>query len=563
MRGMDWVAVTCLLLFAVALRLIGMSYGQLNADYYPSTAPYGMLHPQVPIQPDEYFSVAVPMDMAMRQNLNPRFFNYPGFISNTNFVMFHLTGALDDLSYDDRRGENLRLYADFTLYVMSRMYSAFGGLLMVACAYAISRMVAGRYVALCAGLLVAVTYTLVQHAHYIKPGTLSTAWMMFSTWASFASLYTRHRRYRERFYILAGIATGLAITTRYNAGAVGLIVLLVGLILLYRHCSKRMVLVLMVSWLAIPTVFLLGSPYTIIDFENFWKDFTHIVGMFTVTGENVPDHFIVAPMTGLGYMLAYLALFGIGIPALAYFFVALFSGVVNRPQSFFRQNSQALYTCIITIFVLVYIVVTFRTIRPGHSDNVQILVLPFIALLSAIGAGWLIKKILLPSSITMPLVLMILILQPLVLSIQVAEMFTQPDTRHIMVNWIYETIPDGSRFFLNGAYNVPLDLAIYPYEQQFGVYSKTLPSGDDYDYLVYSDALAFDILRSESIVPAELIRYHQQYVSDLDKQFIRIIEIHRPTWTGSDAMMNMATYWHNPTLIVYCLNPQSCEAIGA
>ncbi len=236
---------------------------------------------------------------------------------------------------------------------------------------------------------------------------------------------------------------------------------------------------------------------------------------------------------------------------------------MNRPQSFFRQNSQALYTFIITIFVLVYIVVTFRTIRPGHSDNVQILVLPFIALLSAIGAGWLVKKIPLPSSIKMPIVLMILILQPLILSVQVVEMFTQPDTRHIMVDWIYETIPDGARFFLNGAYNVPLDPAIYPYEQQFGVYARTLPSDDDYDYMVYSDALAFDILRSESIVPAELIRYHHQYVSDLDHQFIRIIEIHRPTWTGSDAMMNMATYWHNPTLIVYCLNPQSCEAIGA
>ena len=75
MRRMDWVAVTVLLLFAAGLRIIGISYGQLNPDYFPSTAPLHMLHEQVPIQPDEYFSVAVPMDMALRKNLNPRFFN--------------------------------------------------------------------------------------------------------------------------------------------------------------------------------------------------------------------------------------------------------------------------------------------------------------------------------------------------------------------------------------------------------------------------------------------------------------------------------------------------------
>lgn len=564
MRRIDWIVVTLLLIFTAGLRIIGISYGQLNPDYFPSTAPYKMLHQQVPMQPDEYLSVSVPMDMALRNRLNPNFFEYPAFIVNTNFVLYHLTGALEGLSLDDRQGENLRVFAEFPLYVMSRMYSVYGGLLMVACAYAISRMVAGRYVALCAGLLTAVSFTLVQHAHYIKPGTLSAGWMMLATWACIASLYSQKVRNREWLYILGGIATGLAATTRYNAAAVGLIVLLVGLILLYRHRTRRMVLVIFLSWLAIPTVFLLGSPYVILDFENFWKGFTYIVGQFTVTGQNVQNYYLVDSWTGLGYVLTYTLLFAIGLPATVYMVFGFVGAWRNRPQQInsLKQNSQLLYIFIIGTFVIVYALVILRTIRPGHSDNLLILVLPYMALLAAMGAGWLMEMIPLSTKFMMPIILLILIIQPLALAVQVVEMFSQQDTRHVMLDWIHSNIPYKSRFFLNGPYNVPLDIALYPYEQQFGVYVPTLPNGDDYDYLIYSDALAYDVLRSESLVPAEIITQQHAYLDELNRRFSRIAEIHRPTWTGSEAMMNMAAYWHNPTLILYCLNPASCEAIG-
>ena len=564
MRRVDWLAVTILLLFTAGLRIIGMSYGQLNPDFFPSTAPLHMLHEQVPIQPDEYTGVAIPMDMALRNRLNPIFYEYPSFIINTNFVLYHLTGALDSLSLTDRQGKDLRVYADFPLYVLSRMYSVFGGLLMVACAYAISRLVAGRYAALSAGLLTAVSFTLVQHAHYIKPGTLSTAWMMLATWACIASLYSLQRRNREWLYIVGGIATGLAATTRYNAAAVGLIVLLIGLILLFRHRTRRMLLVILLSWLMIPIVFLLGSPFVLLDFENFWKGFSYIVGQFTVTGQNVQSYFLVDAWTGLAYVLTYTLLFAIGIPAIVYMILGFVGAWHNCPQktNLLKQNSQLLVVSIIGIFVLVYMLVVLRTIRPGHSDNLLILVLPFIALLSAVGAGWLVKIIPLPQKITMPIILLILIIQPLILSVQVVKMFSQADTRLVMLDWIHQNIPYDSRFFLNGPYNVPLDPALYPYEQQFGIYARRLPEAEDYDYMIYSDALAFDILRSESIVPADVIAYQKDYLAELDRRFTRIAEIDRPSWTGSEAMMNMAAYWHNPRLILYCLNPARCEEIA-
>ena len=563
MRLIDWAAVTALLLFAAALRIIGISYGQPNPDYFPSTAPFGMVHEQLPIQPDEFFNVSIPVNMALRNRLNPEFFNYPSFIINTNFVMLHLTGALENLSLADREGYSLRAYAGFPLYVMSRMYSVYGGLLMVACAYAISRLAVGRYAALCAGLLVAVTYTLVQHAHYIKPASLATGWMMLAAWACIASLYACRPRARHRLYILAGVLTGLAATTRYNAAAVALLLMLVGLILLYRHRSWRMRRMIGLAWLAAPLIFFLGSPYILRDFEHFWHDFRWIVGQYTTTGADVPAYFLTDAWFGLAYAVVYAALFALGIPALAAMGLAFVAGWQRRPQGhFLRQNSPLLYALLIGLLVLAYALAALRTIRPGHSEHMLLPILPFMAMLSALGAGWLADALPLPNRFLMPIVALILILQPLVLSVQVVKMFAQTDTRYLMLEWINAHIPRGSRIFLNGSYNVPLDAALYPNDQQFVTYAPTLLDGRDYDYMIYSDALAYDRLEAGVMpVPPDVLQRERDHLKQLDASFRRVAEIQRPLWVESDIMVNTAAYWHNPTLILYCLNRQSCGQI--
>lgn len=560
MRRIDWLAVTVLLLFAASLRILGISFGKLDPDYFPSYAPFGMVHEQLPVQPDEFFNVGIPVNMILRNQRNPEFFEYPSLIMNTNYLLFQLTGALDGQSLADRAGRTLRAYADFPLYVFSRMYSVFGAMLQVACAYAISRMVAGRYAALCAGLLVAVSYTLVQHAHYIKPGSLAAGWMMLAAWACISALFARRHDRRITMWLLACIVTGLAATTRYNALAVAPLLGSVGLILIYRHFSRATVRAVVIGLLLAPLVFVVGSPYILRDFEHFWRDFSRIVGQFTTTGVSVADYFLVDHGSGLAYLIIYSALFAIGIPALAAALLSLYAAWRNRPPgSLFRSNSLSLYVLLITPVVLLYGLVALRTIRPGHSDNLLILILPFVALLSAVGADWLARRLNLPARIIMPLVALLLVIQPLVLSVQVVKMFRQPDTRHIMLEWIHANIPRGARFLLNGPFNVPLDEALYPNVPIYESYATTLPDAARYDYMIYSDTVAFDILRSPSIVPAEIIEGQLEYQRWLDQAYSRLAVISRPAWIGSEAMMNMAAYWHNPTLILYCVNPAVCE----
>ena len=558
MRPIDWLAVSLLLLFAAGLRIIGISHGQLPTKYFPSYAPYGMTHEAAPFQPDEFLSVSIPVNMLLRDRLNPEFFNYPSFIINANYVLLRLTGAAEGWSLAQRDGYSLRAYADFSLYVFSRMYSVFGSMITVACAYAIARLVAGRYAAICAGLLVTVSYTLVLHAHYIKPASLATGWMLLAAWACVASLAARRAPERRRLYIAAAVFTGLATTTRYNAAAVAIVLLLTGLVALHRDRSRRALRGIALPWLLIPIVFAVGSPYALRDFEGFLRDFSNIVAQYKVPGQ-VAAYFLVDQWTGFAYLWLYIGVFSLGAPALVAAALALAKAWRERGSLFLARNSAALLVLLISPMILAYSLVVMRTIRPGHSEHMLLPMLPFIGLLSAVGADWIVRSLKAPQRITMPVVALLLIIQPLVFSVQVVEMLGQPDTRQVMLRWIHEHIPPGSSFFLNGALNVPMDEQFYPSESTRDRYASELPSGEAFDYMIVSDALAFDVTRSHAIVPAPAIERQREYLRNLDAMYPRLAEISRPVWTGSESMMNMASFWHSPALTLYCLKPALCE----
>lgn len=559
MRRIDIAAVTILLLFAASLRIIGMSYGQLNPAYFPSYAPHGMSHYQLPIHPDSFSSVAIPVEMALRNRLNPEFFLYPSFIINVNYLLFRFTGSTDGLSLDDRVGFPVNTYAAFPLYFMSRVYGAFSGLIMVACAYSVSRMLSGRYAALCAGLLVATSFTLVTHAHYVKLSTPAAAWMMVAIWACVASLTCRGAIWRFRLYLLAGIACGFAASTLYHGVSVALVVVPAGLILLYRHPANATGAAVLLAWTAIPLCFVLASPYILLDFEHFWHDFSTIVAQYK-EARNVPAYFTVDPWTGLLLLLIYGALVAFGIaPGIMAGIGMILAWRQPEPAQLFGGISLRLFAMLAALWLIPYAYVVLRTVRPGHSEQLLIPLIPVLATFSAAGATWLAKRIPLPKRIIMPALGLILVLQPLALSVPVVKMFSQIDTRQIMLRWIHDNIPAGSRFLVNGAYNVALDHAIFPNDRPAQRYIWPLPSGYNYDYMIFSDALAFDVLRSEWIVPQEFLAQQREYLAMLNERYSKVAEIHRPTWFGSESIMYSASYWHNPTLILYCLNVTSCD----
>ena len=84
--------VTILLLFAAALRLIGVENGMPDPAAFPTETARGIIPDSVAIQPDEFLFVARPYHMIVSRQLNPQYFENPSFLINLNFFTFLLSG---------------------------------------------------------------------------------------------------------------------------------------------------------------------------------------------------------------------------------------------------------------------------------------------------------------------------------------------------------------------------------------------------------------------------------------------------------------------------------------
>jgi hypothetical protein len=538
---LELLFVTVLLLFASALRIIGIAYGQPAMSYHPTDAVRNTLPLEVPIHPDEYFYVAIPMQMVVNGDFEPHFYENPSFLINLNALTYWLTGAGQGQTPDDFKGISQRQFAPFPLYIIGRFYSILGGLLAIAATYAAARLIAGRYAAAAAGLLVTVSLPMVQHAHYATTSSLAAGFTAVALWASFASLKT------GRLYLLAiaGSMAGFAISNRYNVAAIILIVIGVGTFLIYR--DRRIKRPVLLSWMLVPISFLISTPGALTDFRQFWSDFTFIVRAYAAGGQL---HY--ATHHGLFFEYRYLILFSLGAPAA----LAVLFGLQGLVRSRLLLNTYSSLHCVILIvgYLFAYSIVVLRTVRPGHSDQLLVPVIPAFAVLAGMGIDWIYNQLPISKTVLAPALISILIVIPLVLSLQVVQIFSLLDTRLMMQTWIYEKLPPGSRIHLAGPYNVPLDPAIYPSTQDYAGQHTSLDQlqANGVDYVIVSDAELHDTERSREIVPSELLREVQ--VNYAEYAVLPIVaHIDRPQWTGYDWMMHTATIWHHPGLTIYCV----------
>src|SRR5215207_1292328 len=160
--GAEWFFVVGVLLLATWLRLWGVDFGQPDPQYAPTATALNLLPLETPIHPDEVFYISIPLQMAVTKYPNPKFWENSTLMIYLNFATFLITdsGRGVDRALWDEHG--LREIAPFNAYVVGRVYSTLGGLLAVAGAYAAARRLGGRFAAAGAGLLTAVSCTLVQ-----------------------------------------------------------------------------------------------------------------------------------------------------------------------------------------------------------------------------------------------------------------------------------------------------------------------------------------------------------------------------------------------------------------
>lgn len=551
----EWLFILVLLLFVAGLRFAGIDHGQPDMADFPTDAERGFLPLETPVHPDEYFYVAIPVEMRARGSLNPQFFENPSLLINLNYFANLLTGT-GNVPYEQLQGQNQRQFAPFPLYVVGRSFSALGGMLAVAAVYAAARRLSGRYGAAAASLLCAVSLPMVQHAHYATTSSLAGGFVATAVWASISALERTRSRRGDLLLLIAGVAAGLATGSRYNAAAVGIVVGGVAL-LSFTRCRKRR-LMPVAGVLLMPIVFVLTTPGVIFAARKFIADFTYIVGSYTVTGvpeQNTPY--------GLAYQMRYLGLVAIGIPALLLAVVGL-AHLLSQGRD--RRLSAGAYRrfwsgVLLFAYCSAYALVTLRAVRPRHSDQLLVPFIPVVCILVGVGVGWLLARKL-PygfkrfKGVAASAAILLLIVQPLAFSLSFTQWIVQPDSRYLAQNWIYDNLPTGSRIYLVGAYNVPLDSQLYPSSQTYDS-GRNLPPLDvlrvsGFEYLIFSDAVLHDVMRSAELATEEVLASDQALLEMLS-QLPLLAHVQRPPLLGREITMHTASVWHQPEIRVYCL----------
>ncbi|NPV67267.1 MAG: phospholipid carrier-dependent glycosyltransferase [Anaerolineae bacterium] len=558
--GAKLAFVVLLLLFAAGLRIPGITYGQPDPAYFPSYARNQTLSPNSAFHPDEFHQVSKPLQMLLRRQLHPQFFENPNFLINLNFVTYWLTNAEDGLTLADR--ENIdgtdqdigaREYAPFRLYVQTRYFSALGGLLAVAGAFALGKQLSGHpFGGAIAGLLTAVSLPMVQHAHYATTSSLAAGFAAVSAWAALATL--RENQGQRGLLVLSGIMAGLAAGCRYNAAAVSLVLFFVGCVLLYRNPSRAMLRQVLLGWLLFPVSFVLTTPYLLRDPAMFLHDFQYISNQYVADGATG-----VSKWVGLFYEYRYLVVFGVGIPATVL-------GVLGVAIAFFRPrvsrqgNSTALPMLLLLGFIVPYSYVVLRTVRPNMAEQMLVPIIPVFAALSGLGAVQLRTWLPGPAQVRGGLIAAAIVAMPLVYTLPALQLF-HTDTRDLMTAWITEHVPPGTTIHLNGSYNVALDPAYFPQTQN---YYGSYPTPEELrasgvDLVLLSDALLYDDLLNPLITPSQK-EFIRDYLALWDNLPV-LARVERPVWPGSDQFMNSMRIWHSPTLTLYCLDEAACAAM--
>jgi hypothetical protein len=303
--------LVAIVLLAAALRFYGLWFGL----------------PYAHARPDE--TTALGLATSVRGgDLNPRFFHWP---SLTIYVFAALHAAVAAI----RRAFALDPALGFTEQVLlARGAVALAGTLTVVVLFTLARRMGGPAVGLLAALYLAVAILHVRESHFAMTDVLMVLLLTTSLGLLLRALDERipagtGERAFWRF-AAAGLAGGLATSTKYNAGAV---LAAMGAAQIYWLVRFRPRIWTARAWLpsagflaAFVAGFLAGTPYALLDYERFGADL-----YFDLT------HLSDGHGTNLGRGWEYHALrslpYGLGVPV----FVAALAGIVPTARHFPRQ----------------------------------------------------------------------------------------------------------------------------------------------------------------------------------------------------------------------------------
>lgn len=222
--------------------------------------------------------------ISLKENLNPGRFDWPHLYFYINFLFYGIGFILNTLNLVPSFWGDISIY-----FVISRLLSVLFGVLTILAIYiATKKIFANTKIAMLAATFV--TF-LPMHVLESRLAKLDIALTFFVTIAVYF-IYKVYKDPSYRNFIIAGIIIGLAVSIKYNAFLIYLSLFLAfansgGF--LQKLKDYKTYLKFISAGIASLFAFLLGTPFALLDFGNFWsyKPRVGILWQFQNVG-NVP-----------------------------------------------------------------------------------------------------------------------------------------------------------------------------------------------------------------------------------------------------------------------------------
>jgi hypothetical protein len=367
---------------------------------------------------------------------NPHFFNYPTlflyflfFCYVVYFAFGFMFGRFDSLAHFHRY-----YYDNIPHFILiSRGISVLLGTISIYLIYRLGKKCYSREVGITSALLFSLTYLHVRDSHF----GATDATMTFMIILAYIFIADCLIRGDVKSYLLAGLLSGLATSTKYNAMLL-VIPIFVAHLLSSRARGENFQQILLSRrlWLAygiMALAFALTSPYVLLDIHNFIKTFRHQKAMLKY-GYGLD--------LGIGwwYHLKISLRYGMGLPY-------LITALCGIAFTIYRHQDVDL---ILLSFPLVY----YLGIGSGKGVFVRYIIpaLPFLSIFSAVLLNRIIKTTVIPKKILVNSVAVLLLIPSIYNIINCNLLLSREDTRVTAQRWIEKHIPQNSPLLISNSY---------------------------------------------------------------------------------------------------------------
>jgi 4-amino-4-deoxy-L-arabinose transferase-like glycosyltransferase len=477
-------------------------------------------------------------------DLNPHFFGVPTLfmymlagIWKGYYVVGHISGQFRSTP------EFMEAFVqDSTVfYLLGRILTALLGIGTILMLYLIGKKMYGLRVGAAAALFLIFSPEHNKNSHEM---TVDVP-MIFFLVLAFYFIWLIYKKGETKYYLLAGLFAGLGTAVKFGGQILFLPLFLAHLFhVLENNRPKREILFslkLVSSGIVFLAAFLLGCPYSILDFKKFWKDFKlqsehlYSVGHFgDATAQPAWLFYLIYGFKeNIGLFSRFLVLGG------------LVYGFIRR-----RRREMILLAYPLLLF---FIIGSWKT----RASRYFLPLAPFFILAAAMFLDLVAAKISSrltklsrnrapfpwAAKIVLPVLCLLFVLPSAARVLRFDYLMTQPDTRTIAKDWIHHNIPRGTKIAMeiNGP---PISRDFYT------VYIKRTLSQVDMEWLARKKAQYIVI---DDIMYARFTRFpdefprEAEFYNTLDREAVLIKTI---TPKYDEELLDL----HNPTIKIYKLS---------